>query len=231
MTLRTHFNNYGKTSEQNLLESLVIESIQIFGMEILYIPRRRGSFDQLTYSDDQSYFDQAYPIEMYLKNVDGFGGDRVFMSKFDIARRRFELEIGTKEDFLAPREGDLIYFPMNKKLFQILFADNKPFFYQLGNLQMYDITCENFEYSSEKFLTGIPSIDSFQPVNSQNYAIATQDGSYLVDHDGHIIASSGYTETLAEDHGDDNDAIQDEITDDDIIDFEETNPYSERNPY
>jgi hypothetical protein len=237
----TFFNNETRTSEQELLENLVIETIKIYGQEMIYLPRRFGNLDQLTYSDDQAYFDTAYPIELYIKSVDGFSGDRVFMSKFDIeirdqviftvARRRFELEIASKEEFIAPREKDLIYFPMNRKLFQIMFSDNKPFFYQLGNLQMYDMTCENFEYSSERFMTGIAEIDSFQKRHTQNildFGILGHDGSYLVDHNGNLIVSSGYQDVLDLDIGDDNVFIQDEVTTLEIIDFSEKNPYAEK---
>ena len=243
MVLKTHFNTYRHQGEQSLLENLVIEAIQQMGQEFLYLPRRRQNFDQLNYDDDQSFFDTSYPIEMYISSIDGFSGDRVFMSKFDVeirdqivfsvARRRWELEIGSKENFVAPREGDLIYFPLNKKMFTIMFTDNKPFFYQLGHLNMFNLTCEVYEYSSERLITGIAEIDSFQPKHSQNiidFGFATHDGSYLVSHDGSIISSTGYNEMLNISL-DDNNIIQKELTDDEIIDFTEVNPYSTKGNY
>jgi len=242
MTLNTFFLTDKRTSEQNLLEDLVIESIKQYGQEFLYLPRRRNNFDQLTYSDDQSTFDTAYPVEMYIKSIDGFSGDRIFMSKFDveirdqiiftISRRRFDLEIGTPEDILAPREGDLIYFPMNRKIFQIMFVDNKPTFYQLGHLQTFNMTCEVYEYSSEKFITGIDAIDVMFRTHTQNiidHGIIDHSNYYMVSHDGSMIVSSGYQTVLDIDMGDDNVAIQTEQNEDTIVDFTESNPFSEKN--
>lgn len=244
MVLNPHFHNYGFSSEQNLLEDLVIEYVQQFGLEIYYIPRRRGNFDQLHYDDDQSYFDTAYPIEMYMTSFTGLGGETTFMSKFDvqvrdqvvfsIARRRFELEIGSKENFLAPREGDLIYFPMNNHIFQISFSDNKPFFYQLGTLQMFNITAERYEASSEVFRTGITAIDVFHTQTSRNvldFVTYDRDGAVLLTRDGDYLLSREWHDHLDDSGVDDNDYINKHNTDDDIIQFTEENPYSNRNPY
>ncbi len=242
MTLNPFFNTYQRTSEQNLLEDLIIESIKMYGQELLYLPRRRGNFDQIDYDDDQSYFDTAYPIEMYIKSIDGFGGDRAFMSKFDIeirdqivfsvSRRRWTIEIGNKEEMIAPKEGDLIYFPLRGAMFQVMMSDNKPFFYQLGNLQLFDLTCEQYEYDSSRFTTGIAVIDSFQEKYSQNlldYGIIDHSGNYIVDHDGNFLASEGLQEAIDLIGIDDTQAIQTEQEDDDIVLFTERNPYAEKN--
>lgn len=219
MTLNPFFNKDRRSSEQELLENLIIESIQTYGFEMYYLPRRGKNYDYLSGDDDQSYYDTAIPVEMYIKSVDGFGGDRIFMSKFDIevrdqiiftiARRRFEQNIGHPENFIAPREQDLIYFPMNKKLFMVMFAENKPFFYQLGSLQMFDMTCENFEYTSQKFSTGIVDIDKFELDHSQDIANTATEGidSINLDDSDEIQAEQGNT----------------------LLDFSETNPYAEGN--
>ena len=161
MVTNVYFNLYGQTSEQELLEDLVIESIRMYGQDMYYLPRKRNSFDGIYYEDSQSSFDIAYMIEVYMKSYNGFMGQDSFMSKFglevrdqfvfSIARRSFSLEITNPQpEILRPREGDLLYFPLNRKTFEIRFVDNKPFFYQLGELQMYDITCELFEYSKSE---------------------------------------------------------------------------------
>lgn len=242
MVLNTHFHNYGFNSEQNLLEDLVIEYIQQFGSEIYYLPARRTNFDTMYHDDDLKSYDTAYPIEMYIVNVDGFGGDQIFASKFDIevrdqmqfsiARRRFEIEIGNKENIPAPREDDLIYFPMNGKLFKILFSDNKPFFYQMGTLQMFNITVESFEYSSERFSTGIETIDAFQNRNTMDvleYAMRDREGNYLIDRAGNYVLDRSWAEHIED--FDDSDFFDEEVADGDIIQFTEENPYSNRNPY
>ncbi len=244
MAVNPFFEEHAYTGEINLLEDLIIEMIQQYGKEMMYLPRRHSNFDPLGGTDDQAYFDTAYPIEMYITSFDGFTGDRDFMGKFGIteihdqikltvARRRFELEIGAKENIPAPKEKDLIYFPMNKKLFQIMYADNKPFFYQLGNLQVFEITLENFEYASESFSVGIPYLDQIQPRHSQDvtdFALVDQNGDYLVDHNGDIVVTEGYQNMLDLEPSD-NEYIQDQVDTGDIIDFSENNPYSERNPY
>lgn len=242
--LKTHFNTYKESREQELLEDLVIEYIQQFGQEIMYLPRRRGNFNELYYDDDQSYFDTFYPIEMYIKNINGFGGDRTFMSKFDIeirdqmvfsiARRRFGLEITAAEGFDAPREGDLIYFPMNGKLFQIMFTENKPFFYQLGTMQMFDITCEVFEFSSEKFMTGIPEIDVNQSEHTQDvleYAVKDASGSPIISGEFWYVTDEKLATSVAEDGSDDTDLLGERVMDEEIINWNESNPYSLTNPY
>ena len=244
MTLNPHFHNYGATSEQELLEDLICEYIATFGTDVYYLPRRRGNFNEIYHDDDMSYFDTFYPIEMYIKSYSGFGGDGTFASKFDIeirdqiqfsiARRRFDLEINAKENFPAPREGDLIYFPFNRKLFQILFSDNKPFFFQMGTLQMFDITCEVFEFSSERFMTGIPEIDAMKQKHTQDvleFAIMDSEGNYIITGDDKYLVNSKMGELIDEDFSDTTGDYKERDESDDIIRWGETNPYSHRNPY
>lgn len=241
MAVNPHFPNYIQNTEQELLEDLVIEYIQQMGIDIYYLPRRRGNFNDIYYDDDMSYFDTFYPIEMYIKSYSGFGGDGTFASKFDIeirdqiqfsiARRRFDLEIKSKEDFPAPREGDLIYFPFNKKLFQIMFSDNKPFFFQMGTLQMFDITCEVFEFASERFMTGIPEIDAMQEKHTQDvleFAIMDADGNYIITGDDKYLINSKMGELIDQDASDTTGEFKEQDELDDIIRWDETNPYALR---
>jgi hypothetical protein len=155
--------------EQTLIEDLVIESIRIHGLDMWYMPRVLGAKDDLLNEDDLPIFEHAYQIEMYVKNVEGFGGDGEFLSKFglqirdsvtfSVSIRRFTEDVGAYNEEVRPNEGDLIYFPLNSKMYEIMFVDNKPIFYQLGSLQMYDLRCELFEYSNEVFNTGVDEID------------------------------------------------------------------------
>jgi len=195
------FDNYDK-QEQNLLEDLVIESIEISGINCYYIARNFNNFNKIYGSDDQSSYTNTWLIALYLKNVLGFAGDREFMSKFagleirdqlvfSIPRRTFEMKIAADPNFPPlpnnmpgpanrPREGDLIWFPFNKKVFIIRYVNLTDMFWQLGKLYTWEVTCELFEYSGEIFNTGIADIDRIQTVGDLNifsYLVTDTDGT------------------------------------------------------
>ena len=167
---------------------------------MLYIPRKLGKFDQLYTADDQSVYDQAIEVEMYIKSVNGFTGDGNFMSKFgleirdqvtfSVSQRVWLQEVGTITGYSRPNEGDVIYFPLNKKVFQIKSVSKLEMFYQLGGLQTWELTCELFEYSNEQFNTGVPAIDILQDKFSTNildYSITDEEGFYLLDEEENFI--------------------------------------------
>lgn len=236
------FNNFGNSSEQELLEDLVIESIAVFGQEMYYLPRRRNNFDKIYYEDDQSSFDTAYLMDIYINSTAGFQGQGSFLSKlgyeirdealFSIARRTFSIDVTRHEpEILRPREGDLIYFPLNEKCFQISYVNNRPFFYQLGDLQVYEVTVQLYEYSNEKFTTGIEAIDRLQLIASfdgYDYSILAQDGSTLVSQNLEIIAGAEHEAVIQDnDPTQDNLDIDQELEYDDIVDWSEDNPFAE----
>lgn len=156
--------------EQRLIEDLIIESIRIHGLDVWYMPRTLGALDDLLNEDDLPVFNSAYMVEMYVKNVEGFEGDGDFLSKFGlqirdsmtltISMRKFTEDVGSYDDQIRPREGDLIYFPLNRKIFQVKHVEHESIFYQMGALQTYDLRVELFEYSNEVFRTGIAEIDT-----------------------------------------------------------------------
>lgn len=200
------------------------------------MPRTLRNYDRLHTTDDISSYDEAIMVEMYIKSVDGFGGDGNFMSKFGleirdqvtftIAKRVFDDEIGKSRNIIRPAEGDIVYFPLNKKLFQIKYVDNKPIFYQMGALQVYDITCELFEYSSEVFNTGIPEIDDIQEklsINIFDYAILMETGDRIITESDDYLAVEEYDPENI-DPISDNLIIQDEA--DSILDWSEKDPFS-----
>lgn len=241
MASNFYFNNYQNSQEQTLLENLIIESIRIYGEDMLYLPRTLNNKDEVYGTDDSSSYDEAILVELYIKNVDGFGGDGSFMSKFGleirdqvtftIAKRVFEDEIGIARNFIRPREGDCIYFPLNRKIFQIKYVDNKPIYYPLGALQMYDLTCELFEYSGESFNTGVPEIDDIQDKSSLNifdYGILTQDLFMLATEDGDYIVNEEFTVDDI-DPNTDNNSIESEALE--FLDFSERDPFSEAGVY
>lgn len=162
----------GTTSEQNLVESLIIESIRQYGKEFYYIPRKFVALDELFGEDPLSKFQNAYQIEGYLDNVDSFGGQGTFMSKFGmfieeqgqitIARTRWDNLVGRFGQTVLPNrptEGDLIYFPMSKGLFEIKYVEHQNPFYQLGRLYVYKLKVELMQYSSERIETDIQEIN------------------------------------------------------------------------
>lgn len=237
MATNFFFNNFQSSQEQYLLESLIIESIKIYGEDMYYIPRKLNNYDAVYGADDQSSYEIAYPVEMYIKSVDGFGGDGSFMSKFGIeirdrvvfsvAQRIFNEEIGNFTTQVRPNEGDLIYFPLNKKCFQIKFVNKFEMFYQLGALQTWEMTCELFEYAGETMNTGIPEIDSLQKkydTNMYHWAVKDQDGNMLLTEDGDLIVLEGSSvDDLL--FGAENEEIQRES--DQFIDFTAIDPFSE----
>lgn len=197
MVTNPYFNNYNNSAEQDLMADLIEESIQMFGYDMIYLPRRAGNENDIFNSDDMSYFDTAYTIEMYIKNVEAFEGEGSFLSKFglevrdrvtlSVARRRFDTEVATPENTLnansyhRPKEGDLVYFTMTKKLFEIKYVDNRAIFYPMGALPLFDITLEVFEYNNERFNTGVAEIDAIESDHSTDLVPHTTGG--VVDPD------------------------------------------------
>jgi len=172
MPTNTYFRNFDARNEQELLHSLVTESIQIYGHDVNYIPRTLVNEDTILGEDSISEYKDAYSIEMYIKSVDGFEGEGDLVSKFgleirdqivfSVARRAFEgLDIGVR-----PKEGDLIFFPLTEKLFQVMFVEHETPFYQTGALPTFDLTCELFTYSDEKLDTGVEEVDVIEQKQS-----------------------------------------------------------------
>jgi hypothetical protein len=233
-----YFNNFQASNEQGIIEDLIIESIKIYGQDMYYLPRRFSNLDPVFTEDASSFYDRAYPIELYIKSVDGFAGDGDFLSKFGLeirdrvtftmARRIFSDEVGSNEGTTRPLEGDVIYFPLNKKLFQIMFVEHEAIFYQLGSLQTFDVTCELFEYSNETFSTGIPEVDILTKKYETDFTEAglfTESGNFqLVDEEeGLPILFEEYAQKS--DLLDDGDMFQQQGNT--FLDFTEIDPFAE----
>jgi hypothetical protein len=239
-----YFNNFASSGEQNLLHDLIIESISIYGQDVIYIPRRLTNFDQLLTEDDSSVYDQAIQVVMYIESVDGFTGDGNFMSKFGVqirdqvtfvvSQRVFSDVVGVTTNQLRPNEGDLIYFPLNQKCFKVMYVDKFSMFYPLGTLPTWKFTCELFEYSNEVFNTGIAEIDKLQLRYSNDvldYAIMDENSDYLVDENSDYLVVEKFNLSSVNPVAD-NDAIQYGsenfgVGSDDFIDFTEKNPFAE----
>jgi hypothetical protein len=237
------FNNFTNSQEQVLLEDLIIESIKIYGLDMFYLPRNTGLVDGIWSEDARRSYTTAIPVELYIKNVEGFEGEGDFLSKFNlqirdqitftIARRTFSNEVVSSDAAAGdaarerPQEGDLIYFPLNKKIFEIRFVEHESIFYQLGSLQVYDLKCELFEYSNEYFDTRIAAVDRLM----ENYSlglerdgILTEDGFLLTDEQGYPLVQEDYDINVADPSAQNDDF---ETVADSIIDFTERDPFSE----
>jgi len=209
----------GTRPEQHLYEDLIIEQLRIYGQDVYYIPRNMVSEDSLFGEDTLSKFEDAYLIEMYVDNVDGYEGEKELMSKFGldiqddatftVARRRWEQFVSVDNNIivnLRPNEGDLIFWPKGNKLFEITFVDHDDPFYQVHNLPTYKLKCKSFEYGSEEIDTGIAAIDSIEDDNSLdqlshqtsleqtgtfNENVSLEDGTLLMQEDGSTGAGLG----------------------------------------
>ena len=190
----------GTKPEQTLYEDLMIEQLKIYGQDVFYIPRTLVKEDNLFGEDTLSKFGDAYLIEMYFENVEGYEGEKEIMSKFGlkinedvtfiVARRRFEQLVSHDSNLIVktrPNEGDLVYFPKVKKIFEITFVDHDDPFYQVHNLPAFKLKCKTFEYSSEDLDTGITEIDAIETANSLDqlvYQITMEQSSSTTYNEG-----------------------------------------------
>ena len=180
MATNVYFS-HGTRNEQYLVEDLIIESLKIYGNEFFYIPRTLVSKDEILGEDRLSKFMTSFPIEAYFENVDSLDGQGAFIQKFGlmmeqsatlvVARRRWDQLIGRYGVTIIPSrpcEGDLIYFPLTKGLFEIKFVKHQDPFYQLGKLYVYKLQIELFQYASEQIDTGIAEVDAFESLKTFN---------------------------------------------------------------
>ena len=168
MATNLYFQNVTSHAQQELINSLTSEVIQIHGMDVFYIPRTLVKEDILLGEDVLSKFSTAYEIEMYLKGTEGFTGEGDLVSKFGldvkdeviftVHKDRFELST----DMAKPLEGDLIFLPISKGLFEVKFVEHEQPFYQAGKNYSFDLTCELYQYSEEQLETGISDIDNIE---------------------------------------------------------------------
>ena len=177
MATNHYFKNFNSFPQQELLNSLTKEVIQMSGINVLYLKGSATSSikDTLLNEETLVVYKSAYEIEMYINTTTGFEGGGDISSKFGLEiqdelilivnKERF-----TEETFIAnPREGDLIYFPLGRGIFQIKFVEHENPFYSLGKNTVYELTCELFKYSNEEF--DIPAIESgslFDKVEREN---------------------------------------------------------------
>ena len=158
----------GSQSEQRLTQDLINEHLKIYGVEITYIPRKFVRKQTIIKEVQSSAFDDNFLLEAYVNTYEGYGGQGDIMTKFGVSLRdELTLTISKErfEDFISPfleglpdsevevtsrpREGDIIYFPLGKRLFEIKFVEHENPFYQLGKNYVYELKCELFELEDE----------------------------------------------------------------------------------
>ena len=165
----------GSPGEQRLIQNLINEQLQIYGVEVTYIPRKFVNKQSIIEEVQSSKFDDNFLIEAYVNTYEGYSGAGDIMTKFGVSLRdEITLTISKErfEDFIAPflndddyelatrpREGDLIFFPLGTRLFEVKFVEHEQPFYQLGKNYVYQLQCELFEYEDEIIDTGVAEID------------------------------------------------------------------------
>ena len=169
------FRAIGSAQEQKTIENLIVETIEIYGQDIYYVPRTIVNKDTVFGEDSDTKFESAKAIRAYVNNVEGWEGQGELLSKFGVRIEDKTTFIFSRDKFKEhvddstvlnvegrPNEGDLIWFPTTKHLFQIMFVEAEKPFYQLGKGYVWECQCELFEYSDEEIDTGITDLDAIE---------------------------------------------------------------------
>jgi hypothetical protein len=204
----------GSPGEQRLVQDLINEQLKIYGIDVIYIPRKFVRKQTIIREIQSSKFDDNYAIEAYINNYDGYSGQGDILSKFGmslrdelsliISKERFEdfispfLEGESSDEIVLssrPREGDLIYFPLGQRIFEVKFVEHEVNFYQLGKLYMYELKCELFEYEDEmggwnNINTTVDEIDS--RLENQGYITTLKLISFGEQATGIAYTTTGY---------------------------------------
>ncbi len=188
MALNTFFTQ-GTTGEQDLTQSLVNEQIKMFGKNVYYIPRTLVKNDTVFGEDTMSKFDDAFEIEAFIEDNSGFRGDGDMFTKFGvqiadqvtfvISRTRFTEAVDDNATLIVegrPNEGDLVYFPLANKIFEIQFVEYEVPFFTLGKQYTWGLRCELFQYSDEDIDTGIAEVDAVEVNYANAIAVNVAEG-------------------------------------------------------
>ena len=208
MPTSPYFPTYyqGYSGEQDLAQDLVDEQIKLFGSDIYYLPRtifKDTTLDDIIYSK----FENQFQVEMLLVNVQGFGDQSEFISKFGLritdevkfivsSRRWDQTSDGYDLTVIGrPNEGDLLYFPLTEDLYEIKFVERESPFYQFGKLQFYVMTAEIYEIGNDKIDTGVGEIDEIETLFSSAIGITMAVGGTTDFTVGETVTGSVSNET------------------------------------
>ena len=173
-------------SEQNLYEDIVIESLKIYGQDVYYLPRDTVFEDRIFGDEIPARYNSSYKIEMYIDNIESFDREGDLFTRFGVeirdeatfvvSRRRWNQTVGGDNDINSerPREGDLIYLPLSKSMFQITHVEHEQPFYQLANLPVFKCRAQLFDYNSEDFDTGVEEIQDIEKDHAYTYLLKIQ---------------------------------------------------------
>jgi len=174
-TSSCRLNLNGSAQEQTFIENLMVESIELYGQDIYYLPRTYVNRDTILNEVETSTFTQALQVRAYVNNVEGWEGQGELLSKFGVriedkttfvfSRKKFTEKVDDNATLNVegrPNEGDLIWFPRTKHLFEIKFVEAERPFYQLGKGYVWECQCELFEYNDEDLDTGVAEIDAVE---------------------------------------------------------------------
>lgn len=223
MALNPFFLN-GSSTEQSLIQDLINEQLKIYGVDIMYIPRKILKSDNVLGEIQSSKFDDNFVMEAYINNYDGYAGAGDLMTKFGVALKdEVTLTISQErfEEFIAPiltsiynpnliyndpnevelvtrpREGDLIYFPLGQRLFEVKFVEHEKPFYQLGKTYVYELQCELFEYEDEFIDTTVSEVDELiKDVTSTITLLQYNDGQQAIVRVQNMTGGSGYVQRI-----------------------------------
>jgi len=181
--------NHAVEGEQMLYEDLVVESLRMYGHETFYLPREVAEEEGIFVEDVRSTYGDAYSIEAYIENTEGFEGEGDLFSKFGVEIRdsaTFIISLRSWERFISldgnlassyrPNEGDLIYFPLSGSMFEIKFVEHENPFYQVGKLFVFKCQCELYEYNQDDFDTGIAGVDATETENAYTQKFTMNSG-------------------------------------------------------
>ena len=188
MTINPFFKkNYSSEKEQKLYDDLMTESIQIHGVEVAYLPREIQKVNSVFQDVDVSKFTKTHNIEMFIDTVNSFEGEGDFLSKFGVQiRDSLEMTVMVKRfeslNIGKPKEGDLVFFPFTKQLFEIMFVEHEQIFYTLGERFVFKLKMELFEYSNQIIETGIQDIDNIplKEAYSIELPVSTSTGAFQI---------------------------------------------------
>jgi hypothetical protein len=248
-------NGIGNKNEKSLYEDLIIEGLKIYGHDVYYLPRTLVNQDLILGEDSLSKFDDSYLIEMYVETTEGLAGEQELINKFGLevreettfmlSKRRWNDAVDSYHTMIKegrPNEGDIIYYPLLNKFFEISFVEDQEPFFQLGNLPVYKLRARTWEYSSEKLDTGVSEIDSAEDQFSLDmlaHQFMLEDGSgalqlendsvngdknYFINEEYNLQTQSTYADNLDLDAAA---GFNTADTSDDILDFTERNPFGE----
>ena len=230
---RTHVNLdkiYGEDAsmlfDDALEMELYIKSFDGFAGQEDFLSKFGLQIDEsVTFVVSQKRFTQSLKtsiITEYSYNMLTEDGDELLSNRNDVSEYDYDA-------IVRPREGDIIWVPMLKAMYEIKFTENIENFYQLGKLYTYELRCDRIEYSSERINTDITEIDEIE----DQYSLSTANNEKLLDEDtflflhedGTFIVNEADVVVAAEISAD-NEEIGQKIIDDDILDFSEQNPFS-----